>query len=254
MAKLTRLPGRVAPPGPAFASTGPVLRALSSCLGALLLAVCPAAAGEGLHGRLDMGFGHLFRGLQHVNSGPALSVYLEKSWSSGIYAGIWAGRTEPAYNPGRDREINYVVGYGHRLSRGIFLDTSIVHYHYPGALSYQNQEWTEWLNRFYIRDRWVLSYGLGEDWFSKSSISHFTSITFLQPLPRRLELELGAGAVFPQGDALVDNYRYAEAGLARAFGSFRLRGLVSLTDGDLRRALGSDSAGFQTSLTLSWHF
>ncbi len=224
-----------------------------SWLTGLLLMATPAVADNLFHGQLTMASGNVFRGMQQVQSGMAWSAYLEKTWDAGLYAGIWVGRTRLAYPDSRDRELNYVAGYSHSLKPGLQIDTALVRYQYDNASGYRNYDWTEWLSSLYLDDRWILSYGLGKDWFAEDELSHFGQVTALLPMPALVVLDLSLGAVHLE-NTYVDDYQYLELGLSRSFGPFFVRGMWSITDADFRDTLGDSTAGRQGSIALSWTF
>jgi uncharacterized protein (TIGR02001 family) len=214
----------------------------------------PQALSEGLAGELSVGLGDLFRGVEVNQSEPGLRGYVEYSAANGLYAGLWAG----SYNvpaDSRSTEVNYLLGYNHRLSSAIAFDTAIVRYEYPGAPSWlRDYDWTEWLSSLHIGDRWIFTYGLSDNWLVPEGRTHSGWITYQFPLPRQLTLDLKAGAVRIAEGGLVDGYQFYELGLSRTIGSFGGRVAVATTDQRLQRALGDEMAGVHASLQLSWFF
>lgn len=225
---------------------------VSGCLGALL--AVPAALAEGLHGELSAGLGYLFRGLELNQSDPAARGYIEYAATNGFYAGAWAGSYSVPYDPHRDTEVNYLLGYTRRLGPDLAIDTAIVRYDYPGAPSQmRDYDWTEWLSSAHLGDRWILNYGLSENWLAPDGRAHSGWLTYQFPLPWQLTLDLNAGAVRLE-DGYLDGYRFYELGLSRTLGSFGARLAVATTDERLERVLGEDVAGTHASLQLSWFF
>lgn len=233
----------------------------------LLLAI-PQATAEGLRGELSVGLGYLFRGLELNQSDPGARGYLEYSADNGLYAGVWAGSYSVPSDPSRDTEVNYLLGYSHRLNAGIAFDTAIVRYEYPGAsgprdfapreydpqnYSQRDYDWTEWLSSLHLGDRWIFTYGLSDNWLVPESRAHSGWITYQFPLPWQLTLDLNAGAVrLEEGE--LDGYRFYELGVSRTAGSFGGRLAIATTDQRLERTLGDDVAGTHASLQLSWFF
>lgn len=233
----------------------------------------PSLGSDGLHGKLSVGIGNVFRGLQHGDSGISPSIYLENSWVNGLYVGIWWGRFDASYkadidseshyygyypykqsvSDDRDSEVNYIAGYGHRFSNTLAVETSFTHYQYPNASGYRDYDWNEWMTRLQLKDQWSLGYGLGRSWFADNQLSHLFEITHVRALPGLLELDINVGLIFLEGTT-IDDYQYVELGVGRSFGQWNLRAEVSTTDNEIRRQLGSSLAGTQGSLTLSFMF
>ena len=208
---------------------------------------------ERLSGKVSVGLGNVFRGLQYGDTGLSPAAYLEKSWQSGLYTGLWMGRFDASGDQYREAEINYILGFNRRISTHLAVATSITHYQYEGNSKYRNYDWTEWLTRVQIYDQWVLGYGLGKDWFAEDEQSHFLKLTHISALPAMLELDISVGVIALE-EAYINGYQYLEIGLERNLGRWNLRAQVSTTDSELRSLFGSSLAGPQGAITLSLMF
>ncbi len=223
-------------------------------LPALLLLGIPQAPAEGLGGELSVGLGDLFRGIEVNQSEPGLWGYVEYSAANGLYVGLWAG-SYSIPTDSRSTEVNYSLGYSHRLNSAIAFDTAIVRYEYPGTPGWaRDYDWTEWLSSLHLGDRWILTYGLSDNWLVPEGRTHSGWITYQLPLPWQLTLDLKAGVVRMDEGGLVDGYRFYEMGLSRTVGSFGGRIAVATTDQRLERTLPDEMAGVHASVQLSWFF
>ena len=223
--------------------------ALVTCAVMPLLATMDVHAEFG--GRIGIGSAEVFRGVKETEDGLAVTGLLQYDAASGLYAAVWAGRTEFPYSgQGSDVEVDYIVGLGHALTPDISLDTSIIHYSYPTSdLDY---DWTEWYSSARLFDQWTVSVGIARDWLGVSKTTRVVELSYRRSLPYGIVFDATGG--YRDVSAVVgEDYSYYDFGLSRALRRVQLRVSLVTSDSAARQIFG-DSAATRWVGTVTWAF
>ncbi|HEX7037169.1 MAG TPA: TorF family putative porin [Pseudomonadales bacterium] len=204
------------------------MRAAGSRRAILLLAMLvgaslPAAARAELSARVTLASSYVHRGIEYAGSAPTWQAGLEYR-SSGAFAGLWGARIDvDDYTgvDGRDRELDYYIGYGRRLAPGLTLESTLIRYTWHGR-SPLNDAWNELQLTAYLGSRWTVTWGVADDWGGWGETTRFLEGTLRHPLPAGLVLDVTAGYQFAERAAGID-YGYAEAGVSAGFEHLVLR-------------------------------
>lgn len=88
---------------------------------------------------------YIWRGQSQTNGATALQGSLNISHESGAYLGVWASNVDDdtftGNKGGANAEINYYVGYAGQLTETLGYDLSWISYDYPGASTWNYEEW-----------------------------------------------------------------------------------------------------------------
>jgi len=215
----------------------------------LLLATAPVRAEFG--GRLAIGSAEIFRGIKETDDGLAINGLLQYDAASGLYAAVWAGRTEFPYSgQGSDIELDYIAGFGYALTPDISLDTSITRYSYPTSdLDY---DWTEWYTSARLYERWTVSVGFARDWLGVGKTTRVVELSYRHRLPYGIVFDATAG--YRDVSAVVgQDYSYYDFGLSRTLRRVQLRVSLITSDSAARQIFG-DAAATRWVGTVSWAF
>jgi len=227
------------------------VRVIRASAAALLLCGSGAAAAETqLRLQATATTDYVYRGITQTRDGPALQGSVELALTQGVYAGVWVGQVDYEYDD-RDREVDYYVGYQHRMSTALAVDLTLIRYTYDAAGYYGvDQDWTELQATLHLRDRWSAMFAVARDWWGRDASTYVTEVTYRHPFPFGVVGDATIGYNRAR-NAIGDDYRYAEAGIARSFGplSGRLGYVTSAGAGMLDHVAPS-----QWLASLTWQF
>ena len=172
---------------------------------------------------------YLQRGLQQNNRIVAYQGLLEYEFDNGLFLGVWASSVDFAIDD-RNFEFDYFAGYSRKVSPALAFDATIIRYTYPGHSKPHDYNWTELMVSAYVRDRWLFSWGVADNWLSLDKTTTFVEGGYRYPLPLSLTLDMTIGrqslaAPFP-------DYTYGELGISRRLGALDVRVGYSVTDDD----------------------
>jgi uncharacterized protein (TIGR02001 family) len=227
-----------------------------SCCGVTgLLAGAPLHAHE-FHGYLTLTSDYVFRGASQSNEDPTVQAGLDYAHPSGVFAGVFAARTEfPensfGSNPG-SLELDAYLGFSHEIGRDWSWDVAAIHYDFPDSTGF-DYSYDELAANLHFRD--VLRFGAtASDDASAGGASGWTAeIELRQSLGDRYQLSGTLGHYeFERAD--WDDYLYWDLGVSAVAGpvTFDLR-YFDTTDDDAgfagrqltgSRLVGSISVGF----------
>lgn len=216
----------------------------------LCLVLLPGVAYTQTKLELSLSTQNLYRGLRQTASGPTFSGSLDYMGESGFYAGIWASRVkfERPFDE-RDSEIDYYLGYQRQLQPNFAIDFGVTRSTYHGD-STLNYDWTEYYLNTVIRDRWLLTLGVGDGWLGREHTSLNAALTYRHPISETLTTDLTIGHQEIKR-LLGFNYQYASAGLVKSWRAFDVRCAYSTTHNATR--FGTNAAS-RWELQVSWVF
>ncbi|MBF0444020.1 MAG: hypothetical protein HQL68_00400 [Magnetococcales bacterium] len=100
----------------------------------------PADSGIELSANVAMTSDYVWRGVSQTSEGPAIQGGFDLSHKSGVYLGTWGSNI----NFGDSQmELDLYGGYATEFSSGLGLDVGFIQYYYPGGLSSNEYDFTE---------------------------------------------------------------------------------------------------------------
>lgn len=220
-----------------------------------LLASAPLRAHE-LHGYLTLTSDYVFRGVSQSNEDPTIQAGLDFLHSGGVFAGLFAARTDIpensfGSNPG-EIEFDAYLGFGRAAGRHWSWDIAALHYDFPDASGF-DYSYNELVANLHFRDILRLGATVSNDAAASGAHGWTAEIGLRHALGERFQLS-GTVGHYDFERAGWEDYRYWDLGVSATVGpvTFDMRffdtsgetqPLVSprLTRG---RVVGSVSAGF----------
>lgn len=224
-----------------------IRRTLAAGAGVLTALVPLPCLAEGhLTGLAGLSTDHVFRGRSQTRGDPAAQAGIGYQHHSGVFGGIWASNVD--YNPveSGEFELDYILGYGHDLTRDWWGEVTLRQYTYPKSndlidydyvevgAAVRYRDWLsltiayapEWRGYFSgaVRDRDMLALEAGLQWPLRAGFSAVAGVG-------RLELS-GSG---------TGGYVFWNAGLAFQYRNFTLDVGYYDTDSNGRELLGSSA-------------
>ena len=226
------------------------------CGVAWLLAGAPVRAHE-LHGYLTLVSDYVFRGASQSNEDPTVQAGVDYLHPSGVFAGLFAARTEfPensfGSNPG-SIEVDAYLGYSHPAGRDWSWDVAALRYDFPDSTGF-DYSYDELAANLHFRD--VLRLGatvLADDAGASNASGWTAEVELRQSLGDRFQLSGLLGHYeFERSD--WSDYLYWDIGVSATAGRFTFDVRYFDTDGDEAgfagpeltrgRLVGSISLGF----------
>ncbi|MCZ6855686.1 MAG: TorF family putative porin [Gammaproteobacteria bacterium] len=184
---------------------------------------------------------YIHRGLSQTTHGPAYQGSTEFQFDSGLFLGIWASSADFRNTDEVNAEIDYFVGYQHRLTSDLAFDITAVRYTYPDIDLPRDYDWRELQITFYLGDQWSLSWGLAENWLGFSKKSRFFETSYRTPLPANFTVDICIGYQLTE-NLFEEDYGYAEVGISKPLGPLHARLAYSATDNHASDIFGTTAA------------
>ena len=192
----------------------------SKCLVSIFLLATswlPTASATDFSGYLTLTTDYVFRGVSYSDSGPAVQLGGDVSFSSGLYVGAWASTVNISNGPMRQRdlEINYYAGYGFALNRNWSANVTAVAYTYPGTtgeIDYGYEELSATVN---FDDRFWIEYAYSPDLFGTGYTTQNIEVYGEFSLPHQYVFGVGIGR-YDTSDLTGRAYNHWQAGISRA--------------------------------------
>ena len=177
------------------------------------------------------------RGLTQSDHNVAYQGLFEHEFTNGLFFGIWTSSVDFGSFDDRYLELDYFAGFGRRLSPNFALDVTVTRYTYRGDSRGVDYDSTEYMASIYVRDRWLFSTGVADNWLSLDEATTFIEGSYRHPLPLKLTLDATLGLqTMPKP---FPDYAYAELGISRMLGPVDVRVGYRTTDEDAKDAFGS---------------
>ena len=220
-----------------------------------LLAGAPLHAHE-FHGYLTLASDYVFRGASQSNGDPSVQAGLDYLHPGGVFAGVFAARTEfPensfGSNPG-SVELDAYVGYSREVGRDWSWDVAALHYDFPDSYGF-DYSYDELAANVHFRDMFRFGATVSDDAGASGASGWTTEIELRRSLNDRFQVSGSLGYYeFARSD--WDDYLYWDFGVSAVAGpvTFDLRYFD--TNGDEAgfagekltepRVVGSVSVGF----------
>lgn len=212
--------------------------------GVLIIFLCcwmrPSAVADA-GAQLTLASDYVHRGLSQTTHGPAYQGSAEYQFDSGVFLGIWASSADFSYTDQVNAEIDYFVGYQHRLTNDLAFDITFVRATYPDVDLPRDYDWNELQFTLYLSDQWMLSWGLIENWLAHSKTSQFFETSYRTPLPANITVDITVGYQLTE-KLFGENYGYAEVGISKPMGPLHARLAYSTTDNHASDIFGKIAA------------
>jgi uncharacterized protein (TIGR02001 family) len=225
------------------------------CGVAWLLAGAPVRAHE-LHGYLTLVSDYVFRGASQSNEDPTVQAGVDYLHPSGVFAGVFAARTEfPANsfgsNPG-SIELDAYLGYSHAAGLDWSWDVAALRYDFPDSTGF-DYSYDELAANLHFRDVLRLGVTVSDDAGASNASGWTAEVELQQPLGDRFQLSGSLGHYeFERTD--WSDYLYWDVGVSATAGRFTFDVRYFDTDNDEAgfagpeltrgRLVGSISLGF----------
>lgn len=184
-----------------------------------------------------------YRGiLQATDNNPVPQGLMEYVADNGWYAGAWASRLHTEFDD-RDSQVDFFVGYQHRFSERLAIDTTLQRYTYQGGEFGNGYDWTELQVAAHIGDNFTIMAGVGDNWIGRGERSSVLEASYRYAINDRYTMFATIGQHYAE-DVIPDNFAYREVGINTVFLNFGLG--ISWTD-----TTGARTASFRTDDTLS---
>ncbi|MDX1500762.1 MAG: TorF family putative porin [Thermoanaerobaculia bacterium] len=193
------------------------MRSVLPLLAVVVLAAPGAGHASGLSAEVTAASDFVFRGFSHSDTEPVVQAGVRYRHRSGLFGGLWASTVEFPPEAGRgdgpDAEVHAFAGYAGAWGEEWSWSGTAIRYEYTGAdpaldLSYSEaQVALEWRQLVQLTAAWTPGF-LGSD---RSAL--FVEMSGRYPLPRRLELNAGAG-IAELDNRFEPRYLYGHAGAA----------------------------------------
>ena len=225
------------------------------CGVAWLLAGAPVRAHE-LHGYLTLVSDYVFRGASQSNEDPTVQAGVDYLHPSGVFAGVFAARTEfPGNsfgsNPG-SIEVDAYLGYSRAAGRDWSWDVAALRYDFPDSTGF-DYSYDELAANLHFRDVLRLGATVSDDAGASDASGWTAEIELRQSLGDRFQLSGSLGHYeFERTD--WSDYLYWDIGVSATAGRFTFDVRYFDTDNDEAgfagpeltrgRLVGSISLGF----------
>lgn len=136
-----------------------------------------------VEGSVDVVSDYVFRGISQTNEKPALQVGASLSHSSGFYVGAWASNVDfDTPGDGINTELDYYIGWNKDLGEHLNLDLMANHYSYPGYNSGYNSDYTEFLGKLTLDEKYWFNFGYANDYVNSGESATYYQIGMDQPI------------------------------------------------------------------------
>jgi uncharacterized protein (TIGR02001 family) len=220
-----------------------------------LLAGAPLHAHE-FHGYLTFSSDYVFRGVSQSNEDATLQAGLDYRHPAGVFAGVFAARTEFRPNSfGANRgsaELDAYVGYSRPAGREWSWDIAALRYDYPDSTGL-DYSYKELAANLHFRDGLRLGATVSDNAAASGASGWTAEIELRRPLGDRFQAS-GSVGHYAFARAGWSDYRYWDLGVSAVYGpvTFDVRyfdtssGVESFIDPLLTgsRLVGSVSVGF----------
>ncbi len=95
-----------------------------------------------LSGTADIVSNYVWRGVSQTDNAPAVQTGATYSFDSGFYAGLWGSSVNFKNDSGATTELDYVVGFKHKLTEDFNVSVFGTHYNYPRTSGLDYNEYT----------------------------------------------------------------------------------------------------------------
>lgn len=197
---------------------------------------------------------YVWRGTTQTRGKAAFQAGFAVSGKSGFYLSLWGSNVD--FGPGTDAhdEFDTAVGWSGMLHDDWTLDTSILHYAYPGARA--DLDWTEldatatWRGRYWVLLGWS-NRALGYD-----AAGLYTQVGARFPVRGGFRFEASLGHYFLD-DTVLPGQGYSDAAVSAVWAfqaPFEIRLTEHATSAGARGIFGKNLAGSRLELALqaSW--
>lgn len=201
----------------------------------MALAVCPPLYAGSISGNVALTSDYVFRGISQTDGALAPQAGIRVDMDSGLNTSAWASRVDFASAPRASAEIDYVVGWHHKIGRDWNADINATWFTYANAAELN---YVEWIATATWRDRHWLMFGASRDVFATDRTGIYAQAGIRIPLNDALRLELAAGHYWLE-HAYRRSYAHGQAGIAwQPHTKVELRLLGHLTDRNARDLFG----------------
>lgn len=192
-----------------------------------------------------------YRGLSFTENDIAANAMLEYLWKNGIYAGVWIGNIDLPDSPLGSEEVDYLLGYSHRINRHAAIETTFIRYSYPNSTGHGNYDWNEWQLAVHIDQHWTVRMAVNNNWLSRDKTARVVELSWRQTLAQHFTYDLTVGLNDAE-NVIGTDYRYQELGLNYSWKALELR--VSLTGADARAAtvFGANNTENRWAFSVTW--
>ncbi|HNI37593.1 MAG TPA: TorF family putative porin [Pseudomonadales bacterium] len=156
-------------------------------------------------------------GVSTSDNGPVLQLGLDYEHDSGFYAGVWASNVDSDEKGTPNLELDYSIGFKHKLTDAIEGDVGITHYswYHPDGNS---DEWNyqEWYAGLTWMENTSLYYYYADDSKVWDGVQRRIIAEHVQPLPKDFSLILTAERVDLE-TSIAEDYSAYRIGVAKTW-------------------------------------
>lgn len=199
---------------------------------------------------------YVFRGISQTLEDPALQLGLGFEHPSGFFAGVWGSNVDfpgnaVRENP-RDIEVDLYLGFSKQLVGDLVGSALVTRYEYPDSDGRIEYSYNELGLGFLLRDQVGASVSYSDDFMGQGISSLVFEISGRQPLPHRVDLNLGLGYQ-DLGRGFVESYGFWSLGVSTTRSRLTIDLSYIGTDEAAERVFGA-LAGNRVVLTVTGNF
>jgi len=176
----------------------------------------PTLAHAGLSLTTTVASDYIADGISASDSKPALQLGLDYEHDSGFYAGIWTSNIDNDEKDTPNLELDYSIGFKHKLTDSIEGDVGITHYSWYHVSHSDEWNYQEWYAGLTWMENTSLYYHYADDSKVWDGIQRRIIAEHTQPLPNDFSLVLTAERVDLETNIGPD-YSVYRVGLARTW-------------------------------------
>jgi len=216
--------------------------------------ILPAAVVRGsLEGSATLASDYVFRGISQTLEDPALQLGFGFEHHSGLFAGVWGSNVDFPSNALSDNprniEVDLYLGFSKQFARDLAGSVVVTRYEYPGSDGLFDYSYTELGLGILFRDQLGASVSYSDDVMGRDTSGLVFEISGRQPLPRRVDLNLGLG-YSEFGESYLESYAYWSLGVSTTRSAITIDLSYIGTDQAAERTFG-DLAGNRVVLTVT---
>lgn len=219
-------------------------------LALVALTLCLPLHAATISGNVALTSDYVFRGISQTDGAPAPQSGIRIDVDSGLYTSAWASRVDFASAPGASAEIDYVVGWHHKIGRDWNADVNATWFSYADAAKLN---YVEWIATATWRDRHWITVGASRDVFATDRTGIYAQAGTRIPVDDALRFEFAAGHYWFE-HSYGRSYSHGQAGFVwQPHSKVELRLLGHLADRNARDLFG-DLAGSRIEAAIQASF
>lgn len=184
--------------------------------------MCAPLPAQELHGYLTLGSDYVLRGVSQSNGDPTVQAGLDYLHRSGVFAGLFAARTDYpdspfGSNPG-DIELDAYLGFSRTAGRHWSWDAAALHYDFPDSFGF-DYSYNELAANLHFRDLLRLGATVSNDAAASGASGWTAEFGARRAFGKRLQAS-GALGHYDFKRTGWEDYRYWDLGVSAVVGAF----------------------------------